>query len=296
MMIIDDLRSLFRAQSAFRYATAKNIPGIEFAKFGRKIGLKLLLRGKRAGVGFFLNPVNIVRYFEFPFALSCLGKKDKKCLDVSSPMLFSFFAAAQKKDINCRMINPDSIDAFHTARIASELEMDNIEVECLDLHTALGRDEKYDCIWAISVIEHIHGKYDDKSAIKLMYDSLAIGGKLILTFPVDQKFWVEKREQSYYGSEKKEKDSLHFFQRFYDKPAIWERLLSPIKKEPTIIQWFGETTPGSFLEHQNRWMLEGSHFTVNDPREIADNYSRFSNWEEMPGVGVCGLMIEKTEN
>ena len=293
---ISRVPSPYRAYHAFLYAAKRGIPGIEFDRFGRKLGLKLAIRGKRGCIGYLLNPVNIVRYFEFPFAFSCISKDCKKCLDISSPRLFSFYVAAKRKDITCHIINPDKVDAFRTAKIASGLKMGNVKVDCMDLLSAAGRKGEYDCIWAISVIEHICGEYDDKAAGSVMYDALKPGGRLILTFPVDRKFWVERRDYNYYGIDKKQGDLKNFFQRVYDKDAIWERLLRPINKEPSLIQWFGETAPGRFLKHQARWMAEGRNFTVNDPKEIADHYKAFPEWEDMPGMGVCGLMIEKTKS
>lgn len=87
----------------------------------------------------------------------------------------------------------------------------------------------------------------------------------------------------------------YFFQHFYDKAAIWQRLLKPIGREPSVIRWFGEISPGRFKQYVQRWMREGYACTVEDPREIADNFQEYETWEEMPGMGVCGLMIEKSE-
>ena len=60
-----------------------------------------------------------------------------------------------------------------------------------------------------------------------------------------------------------------------------------------MVRWFGETEPGSFVNHQERWMRQGHNCTVDDPQEITDHYRDFPSWEEMPGKGVCGLMFEK---
>jgi len=48
--------------------------------------------------------------------------------------------------------------------------------------------------------------------------------------------------------------------------------------------------------NEKRWMRDGLAGTVEDAREIVDHYREFRNWEEMPGMGVCGLMIEKTSS
>jgi hypothetical protein len=126
-----------------------------------------------------------------------------------------------------------------------------------------------------------------------MYNALSEGGRLIITIPVDRTFWKEYRDHDNYGTQGQKIKGKYFFQNFYDKNAVWERLVAPIGREPAVVRWFGETVPGRFAEYHQRWMRYGHNCTVNDPREITDYYREFSSWEEMPGIGVCGLMFEK---
>ncbi len=284
-----------RGRASFKYAEKRGGPGIAFARFGRKIGRRLLLKGYPPGLAYLLTPVNIVRYFEFPFVLSCLPERPLRCLDVSSPRLFSLYMADRNPFTSILMINPDSKDASQTTAILSKLKLPNVRVECRGVDRLAERNEKYDCIWSISVVEHISGDYDDRKAVQLMYNSLNAGGRLILTVPVDRAFRDEFRDRNYYGTQA---DLLHpgryFFQHIYDKTAVWERLLRPLGKEPSVVRWFGEITPGRFTEYETRWMRNGLASTVEDAREIVDHYREFTSWEEMPGMGVCGLMIEKT--
>lgn len=290
------LRLYLRGKSASRYAATLGIPGMEFDLFGRQMGRRLLKRGARAGLGYLLTPVSITRYFEFPFALSCLPERPGRCLDVSSPRLFSLYAAEMNPEASVFIVNPDLEDLSRSVEIASKLELNNISAQHCGVEVLSTQGETYDCVWSISVIEHISGEYDDRDAVKLMYDSLNDGGRLILTVPVGREFRDEYRERDYYGTQSgRSTQGKYFFQRVYDKAAIWERLLSPIGKEPSIVRWFGETSPGSFAEYEKRWVSEGRNRTVEDPREIADHYREFRTWEEMPGAGVCGLMIEKTK-
>ncbi|MCL5961619.1 MAG: hypothetical protein M1358_20300 [Chloroflexi bacterium] len=96
-----------------------------------------------------------------------------------------------------------------------------------------------------------------------------------------------------YGTQGEASLGRYFFQRFYDETAIRSRLLCPIDQEPSTIRWFGETSAGRLTDYEQRWIRKGRWCTVDDPREIADNYWQFSTYEEMPGVGLCALMIEK---
>lgn len=288
------LRLYVRARTSAKYALDRNLIGMEFNHFGHQLGWRLLKKGDISGVRYLLNPVSSVRYFEFPFALSCLLDTPGRCLDVSSPRLFSLYIAEKHIASSILMINPDIRDLDHTSSVIQKLGINSIQLEHCGVESLASQRKMYDCIWSISVIEHIEGDCNDTQAIQLMYNALKKGGKLILTIPVDRHFWDEYRDVDYYGSQgKPSSKGKYFFQHFYDKVAILDRLLSPIDREPSVIRWFGETSPGSFAEYIQRWACQGYECTVMDPRHVVDNYREFGNWEEMSGMGICGLMIEK---
>ena len=283
---------LVRSELSLIYAKKRNMVGLTFAYFGRQLGYNLLKKFSRLGISYVLTPVNIVRYFEFPFVWSCLPKPIYNCLDIGSPRLFS----QRYPEAHILMINPDLNDISQTTEIISNIHLKNITAKCAGVDSLSFTQAKFDCIWSISVIEHIADTYDDKFAIRSMYDSLNDGGVLIITVPVDRVFWNEYREYDYFGMQRQRIRGKYFFQRWYDKSAIWERLVASIGQEPRIVRWFGETVPGSFINHQDRWMRHGYNCTVDDPIEIMDHYRDFPTWEEMPGMGVCGLMFEKNNS
>lgn len=288
------LRLYLRAHKAFRYAIECGGLGLEFGHFGKQLGLRLLIRGFRSGLNYILTPVDIVRWFEFPFALSCLPDRPVQCLDVGSPRLFSLYIAQKLCSSRIDVINPDKDDISETIQIVNKLHIKNIHPIGGAVDILPGLKKTYDCIWSISVIEHISGNYEDSQAVKFMYDALHENGRLILTVPVDRIFWDEYREYACYGlSGTQSANGKYFFQHFYDKHAIWERLLSPIGQEPRIIRWFGEIYPGRFKEYTERWVHDGDACTVDSPKENVDYYREFATYEEMPGMGICGLMIEK---
>ncbi len=291
------MKHITRAIRAFRaasYARARGIPGIEFDQFGRTLGLGLLLRGHWAGLNYLLNPVSIVRYFEFPCVLSFLPHAPAKCLDISSPRLFSLFVAQRYSSASILMLNPDREDITETASLIQKNRITNIRTQCAGVDFLEQHGMAYDCIWSISVIEHISGATDDQQALKLMFGALNVGGRLILTVPVDRRYWVEYRDRPYYGTVSiPDASGRFFFQRHYDAKAIQRRLGDVIAREPRGIRWFGEKSPGRYSRYEERWMREGLDCTVNDPREIADNFREFAAWDEMPGTGVCCLMFEK---
>jgi hypothetical protein len=145
-------------------------------------------------------------------------------------------------------------------------------------------------------LEHVGGEYDERHALRLMYDALTPGGSLIATVPIDRKSRIEYRDRDYYGTQSAQSESRYFFQRIYDKASIWERLLLPLRQEPTIVRWFGETQRGRLTEYATRWVREDHNCTVDDRRDIADHFRQFSSWEEMSSMGVYGIMIEKASS
>lgn len=305
-------RAYRRGKAALRYAERRRAPGAAFGRFGRRVGWRLLLRGSRKGLGYLLTPVNIVRYFEFPFAWSHLPRPPGrarwrarrevrrlpapgKWLDVGSPRLFSLYVASRRPSVSVTMMNPSASDISATERIVAALGFGNIVTERAGADAVAGREARYDCIWAISVVEHISGEYDDTDAVRGMYDSLREGGRLILTVPVARSFAEEFRDRDRYGLGQPREDGLYFFQRTYDMEAVRNRLIAPTGERPAVVRWFGEKSPGRYAAYVRRWTREGHACTVEDPREIADHYREFPSWEEMPGMGVCGIVIEKTK-
>jgi len=286
---------LVRSLSAAWYARKRNIPGRAFDYYGRLVGIRLIGKGEFSeGITKVLNPLSIVRYWEFPFALRGVPANARRCLDVSSPRLFSLYLAEKRPSLHIDVLNPDSRDLHTTCTIARQLAIGNIATELGGADLIAGRSGSYDCIWSISVIEHIDRYYDDRTAIRWLYDALAPKGTLLLTFPVDRYFHDEYREDDPYGLYSAP-GSRHFFQRYYDLQAIHTRLLYPIGVPPHTLNFFGEVTPGLFSEYEARWIREGLSAAVDDPREIADKFREFTSWEAMPGAGVCGLRLTKPD-
>jgi SAM-dependent methyltransferase len=284
----------WRAAAAVRHARKNGAPGLALDDYGRKLGRRLLLHGEiRKGVSHALHPVALSRYFEDAFAASAVPDRALRCLDLSSPRLFSLFFAEAHRAASVTMLNPDRDDLAVTQRIARRLRIGNLKTEPLGVDALADRKDVYDCAWSISVIEHISGRYDDRAAIRWLFESVRPGGCLVLTIPVDRMFHEEFRDEDPYGTQPRDTGQRYFFQRWYDWSAIDSRLLGPLGHPPYQAQFFGETDPGRFLAWDTRSRQEGLRLTVDDPREIADHYRVFPDWATMPGVGVCGLRIEK---
>jgi len=271
----------------------KGIPGLEFDAYARGWVWPLLARGNlRKAVSYLVWPIHHERYFEFAFALRSVPKRSVRCFDVSSPRIFSLFYARKNPKTQITVANPDLRDLAATRYLANVLRLRNIRTEPVGVEGLRKRTSSFDCIWSISVIEHISGAYDDREAIRCMYEALAPAGTLVLTFPVDRTFREESRAFDPYGTQLRSGERF-FFQRYYDPDSIRSRLLAPIGYPEHTVEFFGETSPGTFAAYEARSRHRGLECTVEDPREIADNYKGFMSWDEMPGAGFCGLVITK---
>ena len=277
-------------------AWALHAPGMEFDTFGRWIGLQLAARGWRESAGLLVRPVSIVRYFEFPFALSCLrGLGFRRCLDVSSPFLFSLLLRSKGIVDHVYMINPDPHDIAFTTEILSRLQVKGLTIKRASIE-ALGQSDSYDAIWSISVVEHIAGAMGDSQAIAKMFSLLSPGGRLVLTFPVGREYFIQERHEDIYNTGYPiSEGGLRFFQRVYDATSIRERLVNAVGKTPTLCRWFGEKLSGTYTAYEKRWVRDGLGATATDSWRIARDYQEYRSWEDMPGVGVCGLVFDKTK-
>jgi SAM-dependent methyltransferase len=290
------LRRLSRALLARRYAKARGIPGFVFDGFGRRAGFRLLMARERLGWTYLLNPVSIVRYWEFSFAAHELPGELHRAADISSPRLFSFWAASRYPELRIDLLNPDEDDTAASRAMASALGAMRVEPATRGVHE-LSREATYDAIWSLSVVEHIGGTYSDTDAIRMMYEALRPGGHLVLTTPVDRAHRDEYRSTDPYGTQGEGEDGGYFFQRVYDERSIEERLIAPaveLGAGLVSLRWFGERQAGHFLAYEQDWLEYGLGRTVDDPREIADHYREYPSWSEMPGIGVCGIHLVRT--
>jgi hypothetical protein len=283
----------WRSLAASRYARRHEFAGQAFDRFGRRLGYRLLRHGQKNGIGYVINPVSMIRYFEFAFALKCLKSDPGECLDVSSPRLFSYYAAAHFPEAKIHMINPDGPDIEHSALVVRRMDWKNVTTAHTGVDAIAREGRTYDTIWSISVIEHIAGKYDETWALRLMYGCLRPGGRLIVTTTADRNAWDEYRSDDPYGTQPDRVAGKHFFQRWYDNSALESRIFSPLNVRPSRIEWFGEMIPGRFVDYDRRFVSKGWKVTVDDVREFRENYRAYESWDQMPGAGVVGFMIEK---
>lgn len=289
------LRTAWLALGAKRhldYAAGLGAPGVEFGYFGRSLGWRLVRSGAPWGLQWVANPVSVVRYFEFDFARRCLEGARGTFLDIGSPRLFSYWMASRGAG-RITMLNPDREDLARSREAARRLDLARIDFEAAGAEALAGRAGRYDAIWSISVMEHIEGPYDEREALRLAWDALVPGGRLVITVPAGPEFAVETRTQDPYGTQPPLADGSYFFQRIYDKKALDSRISGTLNTAPEGEEYFGERVAGTYAAYEARWIERGIEETVADPRFIAEQFTSYASHAAMPGLGVAALCYLK---
>lgn len=289
------LRWTLRARRSVRDAQQAGIEGLEFDRFGRGVGWRLLIRGRRPGLRLFLHPVDFLRYFEFSFAKSALPDlPSAACLDVSSPFIFSMHTAATRSGWSVLMTNPDEKDLAVSNTVRKTLRLGNVETARAYASAAAGLGS-FDAIWSLSVIEHIPGS-GDSNAMRSLYSALNPGGRLIVSVMTDKVHRDDFRAVDPYGLNATADPSTGvFFQRFYTEQTLKERLLCDgLVDSVEEICWFGESKRGAY-DRRLGLDLAGYDYewAVGEPIRTATEFRRFSTFHEMPGIGVCGFVLKK---
>jgi SAM-dependent methyltransferase len=278
----------------FWYRTdSSNLPGKAFAEFGFMLGRKLLLKGKFSPK-LLLNPVSIVRYFEFDYVNRNLHTvAGSRILDVSSPYLFGFYQST-KINSDYYYTNPDLRDLDNVISLSKKIKFKaNYFAERIDALNLPFDNYYFDAILSISVIEHIYDE-GDSLAMKEIWRVLKQEGKLILTFPVNKVYNAEYRNKDEYNLNVEKKSGKYFFQRIYDEQKIEERLLSSINNYEIISKKvFGVTEKNFYFEYKKRWMKYSYWETVKDPYYISKKFSYFPEIKNLEDIGVLGLTIKK---
>lgn len=287
--------NLFKSQYYWLKADYHNLPGLDFFRFGRIIAFRLLIKGCPSPK-LFLNPVSIVRFFEFDFVLKNLTKYasgEKNVLDVSSPYLFGFYSAENFSG-NYTYLNPDKKDLSLVKKYSSKLTFNmQYKTDEADATKLSYENNSFTSIISISVIEHINNN-GDLEAIKELWRVLKPDGILILTFPAGKIFSEQFRDDDVYGLNHSQRNNKYFFQRIYDDETLKSRLLNQIDNF-TILdkEIFGETISTFYSEYEKRWKQNGFSESVKDPFYISKYFKRFNITDELPGMGVIGIAIRK---
>lgn len=272
-----------------------HLPGKEFFSFGKRVAVKLIRKGV-ISPKLFLNPVSIVRYFEYDFAIRNFSKNsftENNILDISSPYLLGFYLATSFQG-EYHYVNPDKNDLALVRKYSSKLKFGmNYSTDTADATKLSFSDNSFSHLFSISVIEHINDN-GDSEAIKEMWRVLRPNGILTLTFPVAKVFEEEFSDRDTYGLNVQQIKEKFFFQRIYDETSIKERLLNKIS-DFTILskEIFGESESGFYNSYSERWKKYGLSETVKDPYYISKYFKKLDSFDQIKDSAVIGITLRK---
>lgn len=241
-------------------------------------------------------PFDSVRYYEAYVFCKILKNnilKNINYLDVSSPRIFPFIFCLKKNKYikNSVLINPDNEDLTETLSLFQKntmpCKLQNIKVGDLP------EDEKFDFITCISVLEHIPEE-GDIDAVNKIWRILRKGGFLYITVPCSNEEINEYKDIDPYGLNKEKSCEYYFFQRFYDKNMLENRLFKTTGN-PLLMETFGERSPGRM--HKLDIMKRNAHYVPSAESLITFfNIKKLSRFDNLNNSGVVCMLFKKQED
>ncbi len=238
-------------------------------------------------------PFDSVRYYEAHVFYKILKNnvfKFENYLDVSSPRIFPFIFCLKKNKLTkkCILINPDNKDLSETRSLFNKstmaCELYNIKVG------ELPEDEQFDFITCISVLEHIPQE-GDIDAVKKMWRILKKGGFLYITVPCSNEEINEYRDMDPYGLNGENSSEYYFFQKFYDKNMLENRIFKTTGK-PIIMEIFGERIPGR-IHHLDMMKKKLNYLSSAESLITFLNIKKLNKIEDLNDLGVVCMLFEK---
>lgn len=263
-------------------------PGIAVRVRLGLLGLQSLRAGERdLAYDLLFQPMDSVRYFEFEFArnaISKIGSRSRRYLDLSSPRLFPLTTLLRFPELHGTLSNPDEQDLAATRRHASSLGLHGVRfLRC-------GAEEiegAFDVITSLSVFEHIP---DDRAAVEAIWRHVEPGGRLVVSVPCAREAFEEYVDFDPYGLGAPEAHGFYFGQRFYDEELLATTFAACGRPSATAV--FGEKRAGVFVQDRLA-KASGRWNAAREPLAMATAWRRFDRIDDLPGLGVVGLVFDK---
>lgn len=214
-----------------------------YYSFGLQTGIRSVFTnglslGVKKTLGKITQPINAFsrfpEYFYFDLAirshLDTLPPEDAvRILDVGSPKLLGLYlAATSKAEVTLTDISELNVEEYRVMWRGLERQATGRAVfGCQDARALTYPDGMFDCVYSMSVIEHIDGAAGDSTAVAEMIRVLKPGGLLVVSVPFGRHY-AEQQRVGFVGAARDTGDSrLYFFQRIYDRAAFDARILRP---------------------------------------------------------------------
>jgi SAM-dependent methyltransferase len=240
-------------------------------------------------------PLDTFRYFEFDFFWRCIAGRRSlgRFLDLSSPRLFTWRVLASGRARGAVIANPDSADLSTTRELYLRTGLANAcELRLARVDELREPPGSFDTVVCISVLEHIPAP-DDIAALSTMWSLVRPqGGRLLLSVPCAREGFEEHVDWDEYGLLRPDVRGFVFGQRFYDRSMLTELIYSVVGC-PARIEVFGENEAGRFFSNRQRRLREPGYPYWREPLMMANEYRRFDDVGDLPGVGVVAFEFVK---
>ena len=243
-------------------------------RFGLLAGARTLPVAPRHAFKRLVLPVEYIRCSEFRYVLEHLDvTADHRVLDVGSPKLLSLFLASR---VGANIWATDLVDDFflpYAAYAASILgpEQKRYVIETQDARTLTYRDESFDRVFSVSVVEHIPDDGDAR-AMREIARVLKPGGIACLTVPWSDSGYLEEfhvPSPDVYWVRSPDGEKM-FYQRAYDRCSLHARLLEHDRLELVDLSFWGErriAVEAAILSRRLprlvRYAMLPAHFALN---------------------------------
>lgn len=188
---------------------------------GLSIGFRTALRHPKIGLKQLFAPVGYWRVWPNAVVTSVAQKhKAKRILDVSSPKLPSLILGRKAEIWATDLDDPQLTSRWKITADSIGLERYSVRYE--DASALSFPDNSFDLVYSISVIEHIPGD-GDMRALAEFARVLEPGGSIIVEVPYRRKY---EEVLQHYDSKGAPLPSPRFYERYYDKEALRNRLQS----------------------------------------------------------------------
>lgn len=270
----------------------RGVPGLRFRWkcFGAGVHL-LFVRGHLADAYHcIVAPMDSVRHFEMDFFWQrAQALQPARVLDVSSPRLFTLMLLYRNRCVQADLLNPDEKDLARTCSLAQALQVD-ARCRFLELRIdALPADaSKYPLVVCMSVLEHI---VDDVGALRIMWDRVAPGGRLLLSVPCACTAVDEFTNVDEYGLLEHDHEGFVFWQRYYDEARL--QALFAVTGEPVSRAIYAERDPGAYDADVHTKRTNPRYPIWREPYSTAKTYAFRDNVANLPGMGVVAMEFAK---